>query len=64
MIATLRSLIPQAQRTLEDCIRTLDKAICREVIKSLEAGVMPSASIRQSHSALVGRIQTQDRYGQ
>lgn len=63
MIATLRPLIPQAQRTLEDCVRTLDKDICREVIKSLEAGVMPANSIRQSYTALVGRLQTQSRYG-
>lgn len=63
MIATLRSLIPQAQRTMDDCTRTLDVDICNEVIKALEAGILPGTQVRQAYTALVGRLQTQDRYG-
>ena len=63
MIAILRALIPQAQRTLDDCIRTLDKDICNEVIKALEAGILPGTQVRQAYTALVGRLQTQSRYG-
>lgn len=59
----MRNLIPQAERTLADCVRRLDKDICNEVIKSLQAGILPAGTIRQAYTALVGRIQTQSRFG-
>lgn len=59
----MRNLIAEAERTLADCVRRLDKDICAEVIKSLQAGILPGNSIRQSYVALVGRLQTQSRFG-
>lgn len=59
----LSNHITEAETTLANCASRKDKSLVKAVISCLKLNKLPCREFRQSYTMLVGRLQTQDRYG-